>query len=330
MISLSGDLRAWGVGGASPPATLSSVTVQDHRELVAALLAVRGVAGASVEPTAVGPGTLRLQLAAGTDEVTVAGEVNKLLRSKFGLAVDADRVRVVDPLVAPIVEAPPDPPPPPPPAPPTEQQRRSPLPPAPQRPARPAPARPAPAATREREPDRPLPREPVGAYARDVAVDDVHLATDTRVTTDLTTTPAPGAPAVRFARPGRLTIDKVQLVSAGLGLTVTVTLGHEGRALTGEADGAATQSGVHRSVARATLRAVERVVEGSARFEVEHVEIARTGADQTALVVVTMVTGRSVQRLSGASVVREDVRQAVIRAVLASVNRRMEPMLEQG
>jgi hypothetical protein len=40
-----------------------------------------------------------------------------------------------------------------------------------------------------------------------------------------------------------------------------------------------------------------------------------------------MVTGRSTQRLSGSSVVREDVRQAVIRAVLAAVNRRMEPML---
>jgi len=32
-------------------------------------------------------------------------------------------------------------------------------------------------------------------------------------------------------------------------------------------------------------------------------------------------------RLSGASVVREDVRQAVIRAVLAAVNRRLEPLI---
>ena len=38
-------------------------------------------------------------------------------------------------------------------------------------------------------------------------------------------------------------------------------------------------------------------------------------------------TGRATQRLSGASVVREDIRQAVIRAVLAAVNRRLEPML---
>ena len=45
--------------------------------------------------------------------------------------------------------------------------------------------------------------------------------------------------------------------------------------------------------------------------------------------MITMLTGRSTQRLSGASVVREDTRQAVIRAVLAALNRRMEPLLAE-
>ena len=63
------------------------------------------------------------------------------------------------------------------------------------------------------------------------------------------------------------------------------------------------------------------------RFFVEHVELAATGDERTALVVLSMLTDRATQRLSGASVVREDVRQAVIRAVLAAVNRRVEPML---
>jgi hypothetical protein len=75
------------------------------------------------------------------------------------------------------------------------------------------------------------------------------------------------------------------------------------------------------------LRAVEQITDGTVRFEVEHVEIARAGTDQTALVVITMLTGRSTERLSGASVVREDTREAVIRAVLAALNRRMEPLL---
>jgi hypothetical protein len=35
-------------------------------------------------------------------------------------------------------------------------------------------------------------------------------------------------------------------------------------------------------------------------------------------------------RLTGASVVREDVRQAVIRATLDAVNRRVEAIMEKG
>jgi hypothetical protein len=300
-VRLLGEMGEFRVSDACRPATLSPVTVPDHRELVAALLAVEGVAGASVEPSGSGPGTLRLQLAAGSDEVTVAGAVNRLLRAKFGLAVDADRVRVLD----------------------EPQQAASPLPPAT------APSRTAPAAAPP--PDAPPPgAAPRGAYARDVidvgrSATDIHLATDTRVVSDVAGTPAP---AEQNGRPPRLTIDRVQLVSAGLGVSVSVTLGYEGRTVTGEAEGAASQTGVHRSVAAATLRAVESVVGDNARFEVEHVELAKTGMDQTALVVVTMVTGRSTQRLSGSSVVREDTRQAMIRAVLAAVNRRMEPLLE--
>ena len=72
------------------------MTISDHRDLVAALLGVPGVAAAAVEPLGGGPGTLRLQLVSGADEVDVAGAVNRLLRSRFGLAVDADRVRVLE------------------------------------------------------------------------------------------------------------------------------------------------------------------------------------------------------------------------------------------
>ncbi|MCY7373163.1 MAG: hypothetical protein LH461_05620 [Spirochaetaceae bacterium] len=242
------------------------MTVTDHPELVAALLAVSGVAAAAVEPDDDGPGTLRLQLEPGADEVGVAGEVNRLLRSRFGLAVDADRVRVVD-----------------------------------------EPTRPADLHDSKPEQTAPPPVEVEEAEAERAQV--------------------PPLPDVTVARPGRLVIERVALVSAGLGTTVSVSLGLDGQSYEGSAEGTSTAGSLHRSVAGATLRAVEAVVDGSVRFDVEHVEIATTGPDRTALVVLTMVTERATQRLSGASVVREDVRQAVIRAVLAAVNRRVEPLL---
>ena len=248
------------------------MTVSDHRDLVTALLGVDGVAEAAVERGDDDDdlGSLRLQLMPGADEVAVAGAVNDLLRARFGLAVDTDRVRVLEES-AHATEL-------------DEVDHRD-------------------------EPDVPS-TGPPGSPS------------------PLTAVRAPHLPQVHMARPGRLTIRRVQMMTAGLGVVATVQLGLEGGVYEGTAEGAATVTSVHRSVAIATLRAVESVVDGRARFEVEHLEVAISGLDRTALVVITMLTGRASERLSGASVVREDIRQAVVRAVLAAVNRRLEPMLD--
>ena len=265
------------------------MTVTDHRDLVTALLGVEGVAEAAVERGEDDDdlGSLRLQLAPGADEVLVAGAVNDLLRARFGLAVDTDRVRVV------------------------EEPAES----------APEPAESAP----DRAPDDPEP----DPFATPSPAPAPSPPPASRPPTPLAAVRTPSLPKVHMARPSRLTIQRVQMVTADLGVVATVQLGLEGAVFEGTADGAATVTSVHRSVAVATLRAVERVVEGRARFEVEHLEVAVAGRDRTALVVVTMLTGRGSERLSGASVVREDVRQAVIRAVLAAVNRRLEPMLDE-
>ena len=297
------------------------MTVTDHGDLVSALLGVPGVAAAAVEPTAGGPGTLRLQLAPGADEVGVAGAVNRMLRSRFGLAVDADRVRVLgEPPVRPAVI----------PANGLSTQSNSIVPPELRPDVRPevrAEPRPDPRPEVRAEP-RPDPRPEVRAEPRPAgapADGDVWHPTPRRpLPAAVDATPAP-APAATRSTP-RLLIERVQLVSSGLTTSVTVALSRDGRTVEGRADGTATAGSLHRSVAHATLRAVEQVTD-DVRFDVEHVEVAQTGPDRTALVVVSMVTERANQRLSGASVVREDVRQAVIRAVLAAVNRRLEPLI---
>jgi hypothetical protein len=277
------------------------VTVSDNRDLVAALLGVPGVAAASVEPQSGGPGTLRLQLSSGADEVDVAGAVNRLLRSQFGLAVDADRVRVLEQTGGRAVLA----------APATPQLAAvAPL--APVAAARGRGAKAAPSETSASEPpaDGDTPDPPDAAAAGTPSGAD------------------PAAPPVGVPLAHRrLVIERVQLVSADLGVTVSVGLRSGQQSFAGESEGAATTSALLRSIAAATLRAVEQVVAGAARFDVEHVEIASTGEEQTALVVVSMVTARGNQRLSGASVVRDDARQAVIRAVLAAVNRRLGPLM---
>jgi hypothetical protein len=133
-------------------------------------------------------------------------------------------------------------------------------------------------------------------------------------------------PAPRSARPS---IARMHLVSSGLDVVASVSLSSGDRVAVGEARGAASQSGVHRAVATATLRAVEELVDRQIRFELDHLEIAPMGTERTVLVALTLLTTRGTERLMGAAAVREDVRQAVIRATLDALNRRLEMILNE-
>lgn len=125
----------------------------------------------------------------------------------------------------------------------------------------------------------------------------------------------------------RPSIAAVQTLSAGLEVTATVTLGSGEHAGTGTACAAASQRGMHRAVASATLQALAELSDdldpARARLEIEQVEVTPLGAQRTALVAVTLLTDRGSERLTGAAAVREDVRQAVVRATLDAVNRRL-------
>ena len=236
-------------------------------EVAAALRAIPGVADARLhaDGRAEGAGTVRLTLDPHADEVAVAHAVNAVLRSGFGLAVDADRVQVVEdsvPVRAPSVSY--------------GQARSTSVPAAPATQAATAPTRPAAAAS-----------------------------------TDTT----------------RLSIERLSLTSAGLGVTVEVGLaGRSGQAV-GSAEAPASGPSVHRAVAEATARAIEQALGGGARLAIEGVEATALAGEQAIVVSVALVTGHGAERLTGASRVREDARHAVVRAVLDAVNRRLEALL---
>lgn len=170
----------------------------------------------------------------------------------------------------------------------------------------------------------------VGQILRDrfgLGVDAGHV----QVVEDAVTIETDGSPGTvpsqRLA--ARPSIARMHLVSSGLDVTAAVTLSSGGLSAIGEARGSASQSGVHRAVATATLRAVEELVEGTVRFELEHLEVTPMGTERTVLVSLTMLSSRGTERLTGAAGVREDVRQAVIRATLDALNRRLEMLLSE-
>ena len=221
------------------------MSISDHRDIVAALREVPGVAEADVEPDGEGDGLglLRLGLAPGVDEVEVASAVGRLLREKFGLGVDADRVQLVEDMQS--------------------------------------------------------------------ELDDPDIEDDEDEELD------------RF----RPAIRRMHIISSGLQVAAEVTLSVGERSALGRAEGTATQSGVQRAVATATLRAVEELLGGKARFELDLVELTPTGRERAVLVALTMLSSGGSEKLTGAANVREDVRQAAIRATLDALNRRVEHMV---
>lgn len=155
-----------------------------------------------------------------------------------------------------------------------------------------------------------------------------------------TAPPAPEPPAgeARAAPPrrpearkdARLVIERLRVRTAGLEVRCAVTLSGAGREATGEAGGAANTGGTLRAVAGATLRAIEELTGAAVRLDVEQVQLTSTGQDSTVLVALTMLTATGTTRLMGAAEVRQDLRQAAVRATLDALNRRMGPLLAGG
>ncbi len=122
-------------------------------------------------------------------------------------------------------------------------------------------------------------------------------------------------------------IPQARLKFVGLSLSVVrnsaeVKVHLEDRGMLYEGTAAGPNVPRHRLalIAQAALRAVEVFMRAQGLLVFEAVATARVGEHEVAVVTVTL-TGNEQDTLSGASIVREDPREAVVRAVLAAVNR---------
>lgn len=125
----------------------------------------------------------------------------------------------------------------------------------------------------------------------------------------------------------RPVIHRLQTERVGLSVRATVTLRHDGVDIVGCARGAATRQGTLRAVATATADAVQQLAGDAIHLDVEYVEVLRLGGtDRTVVVALGVASQAGSLHLTGAAAVRNAVRQAVVRATLDAVNRRLESM----
>ncbi|MDQ1710539.1 MAG: hypothetical protein QOG49_1924 [Frankiaceae bacterium] len=134
----------------------------------------------------------------------------------------------------------------------------------------------------------------------------------------------PAAEPATAAAPSvnRVTISAISVESAGAYAQVGITLAAAGLTATGTSRGPAGAANRPRIAARAALDAVAQLVELDAA-EVEQAQVVALGGTEVAVCTLHFVTARGEQVVSGSAVVRNDASDAVVRAVLDAVNRRL-------
>ncbi|MEU4773976.1 hypothetical protein [Micromonospora sp. NPDC023644] len=153
-----------------------------------------------------------------------------------------------------------------------------------------------------------------------------------------TTETAPSRPLDTGGAVGpRVVIDHVQVSTFGLDATVEVRLLAGGESAAGYSTGPAVDGYVLRLCAVAAAAAVDELLRGGepgpeagpdrGRCFVEHAAVVPFGNCDVATVVVLLVCDGWVEQLVGSALVAGDPRQAVVRATLAAVNRRLEALL---
>lgn len=124
--------------------------------------------------------------------------------------------------------------------------------------------------------------------------------------------PAPLRPRLKFVG---LTFSTLRQ-----GAEVRLQLEQDGMLYEGSASGPNTPEHRLELVGEATLRAVETFLRARDVFRLEGVALATLASRQVAVALVAWL-GPGGDLLAGSSVVRDDAREAVVRAVLAAVNR---------
>lgn len=131
-------------------------------------------------------------------------------------------------------------------------------------------------------------------------------------------------PERKLARGGRPRFVSMKLSTSGGRGGCEVVLERDDIAVTGEVTGIAVGMGRLRLIAMATLRAVEKIVEGDVEFDLLDIVRLRLGETEALTVLATYVSGAEVKKLAGCVQFVDDEQQAAVLATLDACNRIIE------
>lgn len=133
----------------------------------------------------------------------------------------------------------------------------------------------------------------------------------------------------RSASERRMRLDSVDVRMRGNMVEIRVELAWREKVLEGAASGPATAAHRQRLVSTAALQAVSQALPAHARLLADEVRVFQIAGRPAVAVLVTLSTRSGDERLSGVAYVRRDETEAVARATLAAVNRRIGPLIHE-
>lgn len=124
----------------------------------------------------------------------------------------------------------------------------------------------------------------------------------------------------------RLKFSDVSISLNGSRTEATVRMTKDGIVCSGTASGTPSPNGQMKLIAGATLKAVEDFGQNETSFVLEDVNEIQIGGQRAAVVLVSIITNRGEDLLTGCALIKQDVWKGVVNATLDAINRRLSTM----
>ncbi|ABR49821.1 conserved hypothetical protein [Alkaliphilus metalliredigens QYMF] len=121
----------------------------------------------------------------------------------------------------------------------------------------------------------------------------------------------------------RIIIDSIQYTNIGSRTEVSVRLLKDDEQVEGTAKGLSSKNNVYRLIARATIDCIHQLLGEQDVLTVEDVEKISLAKREVITVAICHVSGEAEELLTGSAVVRKDENEAIVKATLDAVNRRV-------
>jgi hypothetical protein len=125
----------------------------------------------------------------------------------------------------------------------------------------------------------------------------------------------------------RAIITSIKEYPEGPSTTVTVTLTWSGEQFSGSASGPAAASARLRIIGEATLRALEEVLGGGPPLALDAIATTSVGVRPVVVAQVVSMRGVDEEVAVGSALIKGEEAEAVVRAVLDALNRRMPALM---